>query len=140
MKRETVFAIALGILLGIGIGIFVLFQSGNGDETKVIPVSSDSNNKIVKTVSTSDKLFLHIAEPQENAVVTTNEVVIKGKVQKNSLIVVQSQINSEIFKNEKEDFSVTFPLALGENTISINAYSGSSTPEEISIKVYYIEE
>lgn len=141
MKRETVIAISLGILLGVGIGLFVLFKSSGADQTKVIPVGDTEQTKVVTTNSTSEgQTILTIQEPAENIVVNKKDITIKGKAQPNSLIVVQSQITSEILKNEKEDFSIPFSLALGENTLSINAYSNSSNPQEIILKVYYVEE
>ncbi len=141
MKRETVIAISLGILLGVGIGLFVLFKSSGTDQTKVIPVGDTEQTKVVTTNSTSEgQTILTIQEPAENIVVKKKDITIKGKAQPNSLIVVQSQIYSEILKNEKEDFAIPFTLALGENTLSINAYSNSSNPQEIILKVYYVEE
>ncbi|HRN70196.1 MAG TPA: hypothetical protein PLS49_03335 [Candidatus Woesebacteria bacterium] len=141
MKRETVIAISLGILLGVGIGFFVLFKSINGEQTKVIPVGDTEANKVVTTNATSaGQTILTIQEPVENVVVNKKDITIKGKAQPDSLIVIQSQVSNAVLKNEKEDFSIPFSLALGENTLSINAYSNSSNPQEIILKVYYVEE
>lgn len=141
MKRETVIAITLGILLGAGIGLFVLFKSNNGEQTKVIPVGDTENHKVVNTTNTSsDQTVLTIAQPEEFTLVTKKEITIKGKTQPNSLIVIQSPASSKVFKNKEENFSETFPLALGENTISISSYSDSSNPQEVTLQVYYVEE
>ena len=141
MKRETVFAIVLGILLGLGIGLFVLFQSRGGDDAKIIPVTGDSKTaKPVQTNVPANSVILQVKEPEDHIVTSSKEITIKGKAQKNSLIVIDSHVSNSIFKNEKEEFSETFPLALGENVISINAYSESSTPEEIVLTVYYVTE
>ncbi len=141
MNRETIIAVVLGILLGVGIGFFVLFQSSRTDQTKVIPVNSENENKnVVKTSRGEDEAVLQIKEPQDLAIVNKNQITIKGASEKNSLIVIQSPINNKVFKSEKETFETTFPVALGENMISINAYSKSSTPQEITLKVYYVEE
>jgi hypothetical protein len=141
MNRETIIAVVLGILLGVGIGFFVLFQSSRTDQTKVIPVNSENENKkVVKTSRGQDEAVLQIKEPQNLAIVNKNQITIKGASEKNSLIVIQSPINNKVFKSEKETFETIFPVALGENMISINAYSKSSTPQEITLKVYYVEE
>ena len=141
MNRETIIAVVLGILLGVGIGFFVLFQSSRTDQTKVIPVNSENENKnVVKTSRGEDEAVLQIKEPQDLAIVNKTQIPIKGASEKNSLIVIQSPINNKVFKSEKETFETTFPVALGENMISINAYSKSSTPQEITLKVYYVEE
>ena len=141
MNRETIIAVVLGILLGVGIGFFVLFQSSRSDQTKVIPISGDAENKKVVTTSRGqDEAILEIKEPLNMAIVNTNKITIKGIVEKNSLIVIQSPINNKVFKTENETFETTYPLSLGENTISINAYSKSSTPQEITLKIYYVVE
>ncbi len=141
MNRETIIAVVLGILLGVGIGFFVLFQSSRSDKTKVIPISGDAENKKVVTSSRgADEAILEIKEPLNMAIVNTNKITIKGSAEKNSLIVIQSPINNKVFKTEKETFETTYPLALGENTISINAYAKSSTPQEITLKIYYVAE
>jgi hypothetical protein len=141
MRKETIIAIVMGILLGVGIGFVVLFQSRKGDEAKVIPVSGDTENtKIVKTSTPQGQAILEISEPKNKVVVNTNKITIKGAADKNSLIVIQSPITNTVFKTEKIDFTSSVPLALGENTISISAYSDSSTPQEMTLQVYYIKE
>lgn len=141
MRKETIIAIGMGILLGVGIGFVVLFQSRRGDEAKVIPVTGDTENKkIVKSVVPADKKILEIPEPKPDSIVSTNKINIKGKAEKNSLIVIQTPLSNTVFKNEQEDFSSNITLALGENTISISAYSGNSTPQEVTLKVYYVKE
>lgn len=141
MNRETIIAVVLGILLGVGIGFFVLFQSSRTDQTKVIPVSNDGGNeKVVTTARGDDEAVLGINDPQDMAVVKVNQITIKGTAERNSLIVIQSPVNNKVLKADKENFETTFPVALGENTISVNAYSKSSTPQEITLKVYYVKE
>jgi hypothetical protein len=141
MNRETIIAVSLGILLGVGIGFFVLFQSSRGNKTKVIPVNTDSaNQKVVNSGHAEDATILQISEPQDSVVVVKNQVTIKGTADKGSLIVIQSPSGSKAFKAESTTFQTTFPVALGENMISVNAYSKSSTPQEILLKVYYVEE
>lgn len=141
MKRETIFAIVIGIVFGAGIGLFVLFKSNGGEQTKVIPVSGDTEtNKVVNTSVSNDQMVLTVSTPSDHAVVHKKEIQIKGKADPNSLIVIQSPVSNQIFKNEKQDFSVDFPLALGENMVSISSYSDSSTPQEITLQIYYVEE
>lgn len=141
MNRETIIAVVLGILLGVGIGFFVLFQSSRTDQTKVIPVNTDTENKkVVKNTRGADEAVLEVKEPNDMTVVNSNTIMIKGTAEKNSLIVIQSPINSTVLKNNKESYETTFPLSIGENIISINAYSKSSTPQEVTLKVYYVKE
>src|SRR5690606_31683487 len=117
------------------------FQSRKGDEAKVIPVTADTETtKVVKNVIPAGKQVLEISEPKSQSIVNTNKITIKGKAEKNSLIVIQSPINNTVFKSENQDFSATVPLALGENVISVNAYSGTSTQQEMTLQIYYVQE
>ena len=140
MTKETVIAIVLVIILGAGIGAYVLFRTGNGEETKVIPVANDDEGKkVVKTVVPIDQQLLEITSPKDKIVSTKNTIKITGKAQKNSLIVVQSPVDTEVFKTDAETFSTNFPLSRGENVISISVYSDSSTPQEVILTIYFVE-
>ncbi len=140
MNKETIIAIVLGIILGGGIGAYVLFRTGGGDDTKIIPVTSDKDGKkVVKTVLPQGQRQLEITSPKDKTVVTKNEITITGKAQKNSLIVIQSPIDNKVLKNEKDTFSTKFSLARGENVISVNTYSDSSTPQELILTIYFVD-
>lgn len=141
MKRETIIAIVFGILLGAGAGLFVLFQTNNSDEAKVIPIEADEKKIVTQPVTAStSQAQLVISSPVVGAVSKEDTVTISGKAPLNGLIVLQSPVAEEILKNEKGDFSVDMPLALGENVIQISVYSGSSTPQEQTLRVYYIKD
>ncbi|QQS43840.1 hypothetical protein IPM65_06935 [Candidatus Roizmanbacteria bacterium] len=141
MKQETIVAIVFGILLGAGAGLFVLFQTNNSDEAKVIPIESDDKKVITQPVTAStSQAQLVVSSPEPGAVVNEDTVTISGKAPLNGLIVFQSQVAEEILKNEKGDFSVEMPLALGENVIQISVYSGSSTPQEQTLRIYYLKD
>lgn len=141
MNRETIFAIVFGILLGVGVGFFVLFQTNREDKAKVIPVTQETQKKqVAKTPATTTQTILKITQPENASVVTKKSITIKGKAAKNSLIVVQSAASRDVIKTDTEDFSIPFTLALGENVINISAYSGSSSPQEATLQIYYVEE
>ena len=141
MNRETIFAIVFGILLGVGVGFFVLFQTNREDKAKVIPVTQETQKKQVsKTPATTNQTVLKIIAPEDSSVVTEKDIIIKGKAAKNSLIVIQSAASRAVVKTDKEDFSIPFSLALGENVINISSYTGSSAPQEAILQIYYVEE
>ncbi len=141
MKRETIIAIVFGILLGAGAGLFVLFKTNSSEEAKVIPIEADEKKVVTQaaTASTSQAQLV-ISEPLAGALVKENSITIKGKAPMNGLIIFQSPIAEKILNNDKGDFSVEVPLALGENVIQISVYAGSSTPQEQILRVYYLKE
>jgi hypothetical protein len=141
MKKETVIAIIFGLFLG---GLLALFLSIKNKEmelakSKVI----SSQNKILPSNQLSQLEFqpLEIGEPADRIIVDKPSINIKGKAMKNSLIIVQSPIKDQILTNEKDSFSLDFPLALGENVIKIVAYPKDNQfrSQEKEIKIYYID-
>lgn len=142
MKKETIIAIFFGVLIG-GIVAFVLIAKNKEkqlENTKTI--APDAKNTPITKVTNPSIQSLEILVPQDRTIVDSNKVTIKGKADKDSTILIESPINDAVFKNEKGEFSYQFPLALGENTIKITAYSKDPKfkPQEKELKIYYLEE
>ena len=142
MKKETLIAIFLGIGLGLIVAIVVTLKTKRTDTKKVTPISNTLKVTPAVTAKSLQTATFEISEPQAEAIITKNSVVIKGHAPKESLIVIQSPIQTLTFINETELFEKNFPLALGENVILIAAYpknqQGSSLEKEL--KVYYLDE
>lgn len=139
MKREPIIAIVFGVLLGAVVGAAVLFRSAKPDDTTVIPVEIEQvSTSSAKTAETKQKM-LAIETPHASAFLETDSVSISGTAEKDALIVVQSQTAERVVQNTAEKFSLDFPLVPGENNILVSAYAGSSTPQEVSLRVYYIK-
>jgi len=141
MNRETIIAIGFGIGLGALVGVVVLFQTNKAEETKVIPIARESDQKKIVTdesATNSVKANLTLESPQNGAIVSKNSIEIVGSAPKSSLIVAQSPIDETIVKTEDKAFKIEMPLAVGENIIQISAYSDSSSPQEQTLRVYYI--
>ncbi len=137
MKKESVVAIMSGIVLGIIIAIFVLvsFKEKEIKEKKTISV------EITPTVSVLNlkNQILEIKEPVTDFISSKKDIVIKGKAEKDSLIVFSSSTTEKTLKNKTEDFEISFPLSLGENVIRIASYKNKNTEEKL-LKIYFLEE
>lgn len=144
MRKETILAVFLGIIFGGIVALFLIVKNKEFqlNKTKVIAPTGLVTQKSVKDKDKVNIVPLEITEPNDSIIITTNSVKIKGKVTKGSLIVIESPVNEMIFKNEKEVFSVDFPLALGENVINLVAYPNDKHVriQEKNFKVYYLEE
>lgn len=141
MKKETVMAIFFGILFGAIVAIFLIIKNNEFkfDKTKTIAPSAAVNQKAKTTPMITD--LLEIQEPQDNTIFSTKNIRIKGTVEKNSLIVIQSPIQEVSFTTGQKEFSVPFSLAMGENVINITAYSKESRvrPQEKELHIFFLE-
>ena len=141
MKKETVIAIVFGILLGGVLAIIIIAKNKQdqiNNNKSVAPVG-----KITPTVARQeDSQSLEISEPQTGIIVYEDSITIKGKADKGATIFIQSAFKDQIYKNDKSDFAIKFPLAFGENTIKLTVYPQDSQLriQEKELKVYYLEE
>ncbi len=139
MKKETLIAIFFGIGLGVVLACFFIMRSKENQLTKAKPISNitKSITPKVKILSTS---ILEITSPTDNIIVNKNSITIKGKTNKNAFIVINSPIKEIVFKTEKEEFNIDFPLALGENVIQLTSYPDDKTGTSINktLLVYYL--
>lgn len=139
MKKETIFAIFLGLFFG---GILAVFTSLKSKDLEL------AKNKVIAPPKEKVLPFdliemkpLELVEPDNNAIVDKNLIHFKGTASKDSLIIIQSPIKDLAFKNTTEKFDVEFPLALGENSIKMVVYPKEKQfrPQEKFIKVYFID-
>jgi len=140
MNRETGIAVVFGIGLGALVGIIIFLSAGTGTETKVIPVAKNDKVQIEKPSSKviEGEGILKLQTPEDKIVVDTKEITVSGSTTPKSLIIIQSPVSRVILKNDKEEFKSSFPLAVGENNITVSTYKDSNTPQEKSVSVYYI--
>ncbi len=142
MKKETLFAIILGIGAGVGVAFFVITQTHQNqikNTNTITPINTTPSVQIKNTESQN----LEVSEPQIGILTNKKTVTIKGKATKDSLLVVQSPIKQVAQKLDADSFTVAdFPLALGENVILVTVYPKGSptTSHEKELRIYYMEE
>ena len=141
MKKETIAAVIFGVLLGV-IGALILIGKARlmgTSSSKSIP-----NSKNISPAASAAKptQLLVLAGPTNLSIFETNSMTIKGKASAGGLIVIQSPIKEVILTVEKDSFSTDFPLALGENVISVNLYpkDPKASPQQKILKIYYLDE
>jgi len=139
MKKESITAIVFGITLGVILAIVFIFQSKENQLSRAKPINNQ-NKTITPKIKMASTTILEVAEPSDNLIVDAKSITIKGKTNKNALVIINSPIKETVFKNTKEEFSMEFPLALGENVIQITAYPDDKTGQSISktLKIYYL--
>lgn len=142
MKKETIIAIFFGVIFGGLVAVFLLAKNKELqlNKTKTIAPTGKAN-KTTKNIVVNLKP-LEILEPKDGSVFNAKSIIIKGKADKDALIVIQSATKDTILKNEKDQFSVSFPLALGENVINITAHLKDSKlrPQERELRIYNLDD
>lgn len=141
MKKEGIIAIILGVVFGIIMAVVMISKTKEKQLEKLKPLS---NIKPSLTISPKEiqTQSLEILNPQDNTIINAKAITIKGKTNKDSLIVIQSPIKDMAFKNKAENFSMDFPLAMGENVIQIVVYPKDNQirSQERVLRVYYLDE
>jgi len=139
MKKETSLAIGMGILFGLIFSFIVILNTQKNNSvtqkkqpTKVRPVGTTEQQTITQPIT--------VTEPNDGDIIDKASVTIKGKVEKNSFVIVQSPAKDGTFTAKTEDFSYEMPLSLGENVIHLSAYAKGvqGKVQEKEFKVYYL--
>ncbi len=145
MNKESIIAIILGLTLGIAVAVGAVYytvqkqKSANSEAsaTKTGTASASMTVSIPPTVTVLQSLV--IERPQSGIVTKEKTMGVTGKKGKQALLVIQSPIHTETQFTETGSFSSDFPLALGENTITISAYyAGVAIPVQKKVFVYRI--
>lgn len=142
MKKETVIAIIFGLGLGGVVAFFILVKNKEMQLDNSKPIAPVLQISPSIGQQSQPESTLEVTEPNNDAIVNTNTVRIKGKGGKGGLLIIQSPIKEVVQKLDKDEFAVPFNLALGENTITLTLYPAekNAVPQAKELKVYYLTE
>ncbi len=138
MKKETSIAIIMGIVFGLVFSFVVIANTQKNQS--VSQKSTTQKSRPVTTEQQTTTQPIVITEPSDGAIISDASVTIKGKTDKNSFMVFQTQVKDFTFTTKSEDFQFNVPLTLGENVIHINAYpkGANGRIQEKELHVYYL--
>jgi|CXWL01.1.fsa_nt_gi hypothetical protein len=138
MRKEVIFAILIGLILGFVIlyGIQLANQSAqNAADSSITPTQSASPS-VTPTPTSSTKLT--ITQPDNHAVVNTTSITITGKtIPGSDITILSSEDDTLTTADDSGNFSADFKLAGGENIIKITALSPDKNLEETSLTIIY---
>lgn len=142
MKKETIVAIVFGVLLGGFVAIIIITKNRQVQLEKSKTIAPTEKPISLQKIDQFKFQPLEIINPASGVIVDKNEITITAKATKKSLVVIQSPIKDTVFKLEKDQFSVNFPLALGENIIRVAVYPQDKKlhPQEKELRVYYLKD
>lgn len=143
MAKESVIAIVLGLVLGVAVALAAVVYTVNiqkKQNTQIQKETASSSSSLVSvTIPPTVTVLrsLEISSPQSGSTSQEKTIVIKGIAGARTLIVVQSPIKTQSLNTDKEAFSIDFPLALGENVITVSAYHEAAViPVQKKLYIY----
>lgn len=142
MKKETLIAIILGIGFGVVVAVFLVIKSRQLQIQSSKPITTTLSITPTPLIKNINLEILDITEPKSGDILNSNSVKIQGKTAKDTLIIIQSPLKTVVLKNTDDNFSVDFPLSMGENMLHITAYpkDGQISTKEKDLQVYYLDE
>ena len=145
MAKESIIAIVLGLVLGIVVAIAAVVYTVNIQKNQNTQIqkktneSTSSSTLISVTIPPTVTVLqsLEITSPQSGSTTVDKVTTIKGSAGAKTLLVVQSPIKTQVVSTEKNTYSIEFPLALGENVITVSAYhDGAVLPVQKKLYIY----
>lgn len=142
MKRETIIASTIGIILGVGVAVAVLLRTMPIQQAQENVIAEEDVSPTPVPQREVEEYVLDVTEPQNDIISDSDTIRVEGKASEDSLMVIQSPVGQEVFQNDAEAFSIDFPLALGENVILVALYPNDDPAgyQEKEINVYYFPE
>lgn len=142
MKKETITAIVFGIILGGILAVILIVKNRDSQLNKNKSIAPKEKVNQSSMVGNLNLKPLEITEPGDRSIVNKSTITIKANTIKNSLVVIQSPIKDMVFQTEKDQFSVDFPLAYGENVIKVAIYPKDKQvrAQEKELRIYYLDE
>ena len=144
MIKEYFIAIILGAILGFGItgGYFAIRQNNtqqNIAEISPTPTNSQMSTQVSITPTISEKKSsINITSPENNSVVSTAKINIKGEAKSNSLIIISTP--SKTFSDKSNSsgvFSISIELDSGVNLIKISSIDSDDNQYEAELTITY---
>lgn len=129
MKKEILFAVSIGLIIGLIItfGMYRARQAVTGSTTVNIDPQSAT-----KSPSTNTKDAILISEPLDESLIPEAQTRVSGQAFPLAAIVVLTSKGETVGQaDSRGNFSLTVPLEIGANIITIRAYGETQEPVEV---------
>lgn len=136
MRKEVL----LAIILGVGLGVVVAFGIWRANQA-LTPRDTAQNQNVLPMPKPEDFSELVITEPENQAVVSQDSVIVRGAATPGATIAILASGNEYILEADKEGgFEQEVDLAPGPNEIKVISFaSDGNTAEERLVVVYTTE-
>lgn len=132
MKKEIIFA----IFLGLSLGLIITYGVYRARTTLQKPVATNPNQTPLATPLASAQSSLSITSPDDEIITDQNQITVAGTTNPNSFVVIIFNNQERITTSDNSgNFSVQLDLETGSNVIQIHALDedGNSTIEERTV-------
>ncbi len=143
MIKEYLLTIVLGTIFGLGVtGAYFALNKNNSNNTTNIsptPTSTEMSTKISITPTVSaTQTSIKITSPENNTVISSSKINIKGDAKPNSLIVISTP--SKTF-SDKSNFNGVFNISVelddGFNLIKISSIDPDDNQDQAELVLTY---
>lgn len=132
MKKEIIFA----IFLGLSLGLIITYGVYRARTTLQKPVTTAPTATPTATPLASAQSSLSITSPDDEIIIDQNQIAVAGTTNPNSFVVIIYNNQEKITTSDDSgNFSIQLNLETGSNVIQIHALDedGNSTVEERTI-------
>ncbi len=137
MRKEVVFAIIIGLVLGLVILYGV--QLANKSAEQAANVSTTPTPEETTTLTPTPTISgLMIISPMDHVIVNTSSVKITGKTAPGATIAAYSSEDDALVTADKDgSFSIDLKLTGGENIIKLTSLNPDQKTESIQFSIVY---
>jgi cytoskeletal protein RodZ len=145
MIKELSLAVIFGLLIGFGLtGTFYFVEQNKGSNKNTPNIvapspspDSQTNTNPTPTIALATSNF-EITSPQNNDIISTSKVTLKGTTTPNSLIVITTPLkNYHLNANAQGIFSQIIDLEPGYNAINLTALDQNDQESHLEIFLTY---
>lgn len=136
MRKEILVAILFGIVFGVS-AAFGVWRANSVLKSQRANMDNSSNDQ-QSNKSTTSKLNLTIASPEENDVIAESSVDITGITKANTLVAVSSEEEDYILRSDNSgNFTAKIELVSGINQVIVGAVDETQNKEERILTLVY---
>ncbi len=138
LGRETI----LAAVAGLGVGLLAAWAVWNLPNFLPQKAPTEITEKEIPASENLAEAFnLTLSQPENDALVETNQVTVTGKTSKGATVVVNGPLKDEIVTAGNDgSFSVAITIEEGANEIIVTAYDTTGTEKSETRTVNYTKE
>jgi len=137
MKKEIIIAIVIGFALGLLI-TFGIWTANKAIKNKPTPTEETELITPIEPTPTATEFSLTIISPEDDSLINTNKVELKGSTVANAVIVIAEEKGEKIIEADGEgSFATEISLIAGTNEIKITAFNSEGDEVSKTLSLVY---